>query len=483
MKRLLTILLCLLMISTLCVPALAVEDGAEAKDFPACCLGDINADDVIGADDARLALRFAVGLEPDFTEQQFRWADYNADNVVLAEDARSILRVAVKLDKQKAHLPNVVVDVASTWITNGYAGKACADCGRLVEKNAEYDAILEKVVSVANSCAADAGLASLIAGVADVKNAKAEVIVNVDGIWFVEGDLNADAFDGFMTAFGKAFEQYVGDDELSIVDETVYKDGVFQNTAIKNVLFEVGAGLFYKLANIDENLVFGTYAVRVADEKFDVVVKLAGAEENIAKVKSFAQTVSEHIAAEVVDGNLVIDVKTPDALVNYITNLKPENPAEALNAKTIDAGLNLVAMMNVEDAFGSQQSAINRLCAVLNSVDGFINKVIGKITTATVTTNDGTVVELLKKGASFTPEDYHWSADDTAFELLVKGVQGVMSDDILALTVGDFANESGYYTVKVDVAVDMSNVGDMVNSTITETIYVNIHIFDDVDLG
>lgn len=481
MKRILAIVLSVMMVMAMAIPVMATdaEEGVEAL----CLIGDVNSDGRVNADDARLTLRQSVKLE-NFTAQQLIWADYDEDGEIRAADARSILRVAVKLDAQKSHNSEPVDgEIAATWLEKGYKGLVCADCGRPVEDDKYTDAVLEQVVAAANDWAKSAGLDSLIAGSADIANAKAEVIVNVDGIWAVEGELKAEAFDGFMTAFGDAFEQFVGDDELKIVDETVYKNGTFQNTAIKNVLFNVGAGLFFKLANLGSDLVFGTYAVSVADEEFDLTVKLAGDTANIEKVKSFAQTISEHIAATVVDGNLVIDVKAPDALVNYITNMKPENAEAALNAKTIGTGLSLVSNMNVEDAFGSQQSAINRLCAVLNSFDGFVNKVLGKVSTATVTTTGGVTVDLLKDNAVFDPEDCQTTINDTAFELLVKGVKSVMSDDLLALTVGDFANENGFYTVEVYVEVDMSNVGDMVSSTIAETIYVNIHIFDDVDLG
>ena len=285
------------------------------------------------------------------------------------------------------------------------------------------------------------------------------MIVDVDGIWDVEGALETAAFDGFMTAFGAAVKEYVGADTVKIIDETVYAD----ETAIKNVLFEVGAGMFYKLANLDESFVFGTYAVEIGEEAFDLIVKIDGSKENIDKVQGFAQTISEHIAASVVDGDLVIDVKAPDALVEYITKLKPEDTESALNAKTIGEGLALVAALDVDDAFGSNPS-------VLNSLDGFINKVLAKVTVAEVTTTGGEKVALLS-GNGFNPEDYRTDEEDSAMKLLVNGVAGAMSDELLALTVGDFANEDGYYTVQVDIAVDMRNVGDMVNSTITETIF------------
>lgn len=487
MKRLLSVILCALMMFTLVIPAFAedVDPDADAKVAAVCCIGDINADGFVGADDARLALRFAVGLEPDFTEQQIKWANYVADEdgiKVLAEDARMILRVAVKLEEQKPHGELAEADVASTWLTRGYKGTVCADCERVVEKAVEYDAVLEQVINGANAWADNAGLAALVTGLADVDNASADIIVDVDGIWAIEDDLNGVAFDGFMTAFGNLFREYVGEDKVVIVDKTVYEDGKFQNSAIKGVLFEIGAGLFYKLANLNEDLVFGSYAIVVGDEAFTLNVKLAGDEANIAKVKDFAATIASHISATVVDNDLVIDIKAPDKLVDYIETLKPEDPEAALNSMMIFAGLSYVESLDVNEIVGSQASAVNRLCAVLNSVDGFVNKVLEKVTSATVTTMNGQTVDLLN-GNAFAPEDYRYSVDDSALSLLIRAAMGIMSDDLLMLTVGDFANEDGYYTVQLDIAVDMENLGGMVNNTIEETIYINIHVFDDVDLG
>ena len=482
MKKMIALFVAALMMFTLAMPAIAADADAEQRVELVACLGDINDDGYVAVGDARLALRCAVGLEPDLSELQLHWADVNGNGVVEVADARSILRIAVSLDEQIEHPDVVPGKTEATWLAIGEEGNVCSECERFVGETVVTEAKLDQVVNAANAWAEKAGVATLVKGEADVENAVASVIVDVDGIWDVEGALDTAAFDGFMTAFGAAVKEYVGADTVKIIDETVYADEMFQNTAIKNVLFEVGAGLFYKLANLDESLVFGTYAVEIGEETFDLIVKIDGSEENIAKVKGFAQTISEHIAASVVDGDLVIDVKAPDALVDYITELKPEDTESALNAKTIGEGLSLAAALDVDNAFGSNQSAVNRLCAVLNSLDGFINKVLAKVTVAEVTTAGGEKVDLLS-GNGFNPEDYRTDEEDSAMKLLVNGVAGAMSDELLALTVGDFANEDGYYTVQVDIAVDMSNVGDMVNSTITETIYLNIHVFDDVDLG
>lgn len=75
--------------------SLVIVPTAFAAD--ALALGDINADEVITAADARIALRAAAKLE-QFTAEQTEAADVNYSGEVTAEDARLILRVAAKLD-------------------------------------------------------------------------------------------------------------------------------------------------------------------------------------------------------------------------------------------------------------------------------------------------------------------------------------------------------------------------------------------------
>lgn len=59
-------------------------------------LADVNNDGKINAMDARLALRFAAGLQKYNSSQKAR-ADINGDGTVTASDARIILRISAKL--------------------------------------------------------------------------------------------------------------------------------------------------------------------------------------------------------------------------------------------------------------------------------------------------------------------------------------------------------------------------------------------------
>ena len=65
--------------------------------------GDVDGDHAKTAEDARLALRQAIGLE-DYTpdSREFRAADIDGDGEVTADEARTILRVAIELDDETA---------------------------------------------------------------------------------------------------------------------------------------------------------------------------------------------------------------------------------------------------------------------------------------------------------------------------------------------------------------------------------------------
>lgn len=91
--------LCLLLALTLIAGAFAVSGFAADPFSP----GDVSGDGSVTAEDARLALRAAVGLEVyEEGSAQFRAADATKDGVITAEDARLILRVAVGLENLPA---------------------------------------------------------------------------------------------------------------------------------------------------------------------------------------------------------------------------------------------------------------------------------------------------------------------------------------------------------------------------------------------
>ena len=332
-----------------------------------------------------------------------------------------------------------------------------------------FDTKLHEAVTAANGWAADTGMDAFISA-SDTNGADntAVIAINVDGIWS-NADFNG-TFDGFMTAFGKAITDTFGDADVTIDGNAVFANGKLQNTAVKNALFDIGAGFFYKIANLGDDGVYGTYNVKVNDEDVALTVKIVGSDANIAKVKEFAGVIAEHISAEVVDGNLVIDVIAPDQLVSAIASMYhgEETVAEALKGIQIGTGLNMLPK-DASAVFGSQVSAVNKLCAFLCKLSPLVNKVLDKVTEATVTLADGTDVALLD--GAFNPAG-------ASYADLLAAVIAALDDALLTKTVGDFAEEDGVYTIPVNVTVDMANLGLMAGSTIQETVIFNLHLFD-----
>ncbi|MBQ6420285.1 MAG: hypothetical protein IJK02_04345 [Clostridia bacterium] len=82
--------------------------GSHSSDTekPTGKIGDVNRDGVIGADDARLALRRSVDLE-DYPEDspEFLACDVNGDKSIGADDARLILRASVDLEDLSNYAP------------------------------------------------------------------------------------------------------------------------------------------------------------------------------------------------------------------------------------------------------------------------------------------------------------------------------------------------------------------------------------------
>lgn len=363
-----------------------------------------------------------------------------------------------------------VVEILSTFTKNGCLIYTATYGDESDEKVTVYDTGLHQAMTAANDWAADTGLDAFITGSdTNGKDNTAEIAINVDGIWS-DASLDNGTFDGFMTAFGKAITDTFGDADVTINGNAVYADGKLQNTAVKNALFDIGAGFFYKIANLGDDGVYGVYNVTVNDEPVVLTVKLVGSDANLAKVKEFAAVIAEHISADVVDGNLVIDVIAPDQLVNAIAGMYhgDETVAEKLKSIELGAGFNMLPK-DASGIFGSQVSAVNKLCAFLCKLNPLVNKVLEKITEATVTLADGTNVALLDGAFAPAGESY---AD------LLNAVIAALSDELLAKTVGDFTEEDGVYTVPVNVSVDMANLGIMAGSTIQETVIFNLHLFD-----
>ena len=79
------------------VSAVSGETG-ETADYTVFVRGDMDGTGMTAAAEARQALRFAVGLDPEAFPRFFRALDADGDGIVTAADARLLLRASVGLD-------------------------------------------------------------------------------------------------------------------------------------------------------------------------------------------------------------------------------------------------------------------------------------------------------------------------------------------------------------------------------------------------
>ena len=464
MKKFVAILLSVLMLfGCMSVIAFAADDEPETEysvDVICSSAGDIDYDETISSADARYALRYAVELETDeslsaFGPDAVARGDIDGEEGVTAADARGILRLAVELDEQPGHNTKAETTDAS-WTVKGKTENVCAYCGKVIGDAEETPSKIDEMIDEANAWAEEKGVAGLIKGESEEDGAKLALVINVDAIW--DGIELADgAFDGLLTKLGSYVNEKFADSVITLDGETVY-NGKLLNTPVKKAIFSVFSGFFYKIATTQDG-VYGVYALTVDGEDVELTVKMTGSDANVAKIQNFAQVIADHIWADTTGTDLVIGIEMPDALMNTVN---AKGGLDKVNASTVGACLAALQAVELEDVIGSQVSAVNKLCKVVCGLDGFVNKVVGKVTAATVTV-EGAEVDLLS-GKAFAP-----ASDD--YEGLLDAVIDMISDQLKGVTMGSFAQKDGTYKVAVTVTVDVSNAGVMTNNLITETIY------------
>ena len=465
MKKFISVMLTLLMVFS-CVSLVAFAEDEEPVDqqaeigVEAICIdaGDIDYSGRVNATDARLALRYAVQLEDDasllkFGPNAIKRGDVDPSEGITAADARQILRYAVELDPLPGHKTEAK---EAKWTASGNTG-VCVYCGEALGE--KIDSKIDAIIADANAWAADKGVANLIKGVSENEGSDVTLELNVDAIW--EGiDAKDGAFDGFLTNIGAYVNENIADAVITFEGEEVY-NGKVLNTPIKHVIFNVFAGVFYKIAHAQDG-VYGTYALTIDGEDVNLTVKMTGSEANLKKVQDFADVIEKHISADTSGNDLKICVEMPDALMNTVNS---KGGLDRVNASTFGECLNALKMVDLNSVIGSQQSAVNKMCATICGLDSFVNKVAGKVTAATVTVGEEKIDILSGKDFAPKSEDYQG---------FLAAVIDMLSDDVKNVKMGDvFDGES--YLLKLDITVDVGNAAVMERGSISETIYIQVN--------
>ena len=321
--------------------------------------------------------------------------------------------------------------------------------------------------------------------------------LNVDAIQSGAAAFGDDFLTGLATNLKSALDENFGSYVLTADGQDVYNEGTFQNTALKNALFSVADGFFYTLNHMTEEN--GVYTYKTVNAKvtgdntyaFTIAVQLEG--EDVAKVKSLAGTLADHLQMEMLTGEevnsrygisvnenkaIVVTMEMPDKLMQAGVDKfgSGENAQTAFDGDGVTVSA-LLGIMNSIDSLdgvlGSNASDVNSVLNTVNSNANAVNKVLSKMT-AKVTAKDGTTANF---GMTFTP-----GGENNAWKDFLAGVIGMVGNgenSVGAMKPNQFkvaaegAYKDYYYAVPVTVTI---NLEDSMGFQATETVVVVMHI-------
>lgn len=321
--------------------------------------------------------------------------------------------------------------------------------------------------------------------------------LNVDAIQSGAAAFGDDFLTGLATNLKNALDENFGRYVLTADGQDVYNKGTFQNTALKNALFSVADGFFYTLNHMTEEN--GVYTYKTVNAKvtgdntyaFTIAVQLEG--EDVAKVKSLAGTLADHLQMEMLDSDainsrygitvneskaIVVTMEMPGKLmqagVDRIGSGEDAQKAFDGDGVTVSALLGIMnSIDSLDGVLGSNASDVNSVLNTVNSNANVVNKVLSKMT-AKVTAQNGTTANF---DMTFTP-----SNTGNAWKDFMAGVIAMTGSDegsVGAMKPNQFkvAQEGTYkdyyYAVPVTVTIDLdSSMGFQA----TETVVVVMHI-------
>ena len=321
--------------------------------------------------------------------------------------------------------------------------------------------------------------------------------LNVDAIQSGAAAFGDDFLTGLATNLKNALDENFGRYVLTADGQDVYNKGTFQNTALKNALFSVADGFFYTLNHMTEEN--GVYTYKTLNAKvtgdntyaFTIAVQLEG--EDVAKVKSLAGTLADHLQMEMLDSDainsrygitvneskaIVVTMEMPGKLmqagVDKIGSGEDAQKAFDGDGVTVSALLGIMnSIDSLDGVLGSNASDVNSVLNTVNSNANVVNKVLSKMT-AKVTAQNGTTANF---DMTFTP-----SNTGNAWKDFMAGVIAMTGSDegsVGAMKPNQFkvAQEGTYkdyyYAVPVTVTIDLdSSMGFQA----TETVVVVMHI-------
>ena len=377
---------------------------------------------------------------------------------------------------------------------HNYNNGVCSNCG---DKQPEVKATEKAWDALDAKLAGIKGNDGAVLVTANREGTAYTLKLNVDAIQSGAAAFGDDFLTGLATNLKNALDENFGRYVLTADGQDVYNKGTFQNTALKNALFSVADGFFYTLNHMTEEN--GVYTYKTVNAKvtgdntyaFTIAVQLEG--EDVAKVKSLAGTLADHLQMEMLDSDainsrygitvneskaIVVTMEMPGKLmqagVDKIGSGEGAQKAFDGDGVTVSALLGIMnSIDSLDGVLGSNASDVNSVLNTVNSNANVVNKVLSKMT-AKVTAQNGTTANF---DMTFTP-----SNTGNAWKDFMAGVIAMTGSDegsVGAMKPNQFkvAQEGTYkdyyYAVPVTVTIDLdSSMGFQA----TETVVVVMHI-------
>ena len=377
---------------------------------------------------------------------------------------------------------------------HNYNNGVCSNCG---DKQPEVKATEKAWDALDAKLAGIKGNDGAVLVTAEREGTAYTLKLNVDAIQSGAAAFGDDFLTGLATNLKNALDENFGRYVLTADGQDVYNKGTFQNTALKNALFSVADGFFYTLNHMTEEN--GVYTYKTVNAKvtgdntyaFTIAVQLEG--EDVAKVKSLAGTLADHLQMEMLDSDainsrygitvneskaIVVTMEMPGKLmqagVDKIGSGEDAQKAFDGDGVTVSALLGIMnSIDSLDGVLGSNASDVNSVLNTVNSNANVVNKVLSKMT-AKVTAQNGTTANF---DMTFTP-----SNTGNAWKDFMAGVIAMTGSDegsVGAMKPNQFkvAQEGTYkdyyYAVPVTVTIDLdSSMGFQA----TETVVVVMHI-------
>ena len=366
--------------------------------------------------------------------------------------------------------------------------------------------LVKHAVNSINVWMETAGLQKLF--ILTIDNNKITLTIDADKVFGDQNvlqNMNPEAFNGLLTNFGSLVNALFGDTTISVAVQdvrgtmdanTIFNKNGIDVDGLKSFILDFGYGFFEIISTMGadgSNYLFKTMDVTLGDSStFNVGIVFTG--DKMSSIQSFAGTIAAHISMTTdANGNPVIELKAPDALMNSVYNkIRNLSTQENLTDDQIklmawtlfncNMGvkgiLSNIGELNISDIFGSENPAIGRLVSIIQSNPMIINKVLDEVTSIkyycvddlnmtfsnylTATNNQDFTKDTCTGGCVGhklidTTKDF--SMTDSKWSTFISAISGLLTEDALAVNPGNFYIGDGKYQIGIEMELGLEELG------------------------